>query len=371
MATVEERKKAKRERAEAQMKGSTGEPILNKESYDSDFIKALNYYSANNDAKDKRKWTETYLKSNPVVDIKTIKDAPDTAFNQVGSMVRLKMRGQVLSAVHEKYIETKLKEISTYIKPKVEISEDEEAPKKPSLTSQEKNQIAAYKLCHSIDDEIDKFIETRSTVWNPIKFLGASQVSTGIAKIIADYYTPMDNELKEALSGTDEQLNEGYGYLSKAELKRFSSFITSIIDACNQYAVIVKSQRAPRAKKEKPAGVLVSKMKYLLSFEELGLKSIDPKTIIGAKSLLVYNVKYKKIQYYHAMDGQTLTVKGTSLLNYDTNLSSSQTLRKPEEFFKGVISTKKGVETTLKALTTKPSVPNGRINEDTVLIRVF
>jgi hypothetical protein len=59
------------------------------------------------------------------------------------------------------------------------------------------------------------------------------------------------------------------------------------------------------------------------------------------------------------------------ILNYDTKLSLSYRLRKPEIFFKEPVGTIKTLKQQIDQLTTKPSTPNGRVNLDCVLIKAF
>jgi len=51
--------------------------------------------------------------------------------------------------------------------------------------------------------------------------------------------------------------------------------------------------------------------------------------------------------------------------------SVSLTLRKPEEFFKGLSMGKRALNNAIKPIKTKPSVPNGRINEECVILGAF
>ena len=64
----------------------------------------------------------------------------------------------------------------------------------------------------------------------------------------------------------------------------------------------------------------------------------------------------------------TLGVKGTTVLGFSLKDSVSFTLRKPEEFFKGLSMGKRALNAAIKKLTTKASTPNGRINEECVLL---
>ena len=132
-----------------------------------------------------------------------------------------------------------------------------------------------------------------------------------------------------------------------------------------------KINRKPRAKKSVPAEKLVAKMKYLKQDDKLRLVSINPVDIIGAKELWVFNCKTRKLGKYVADDFSDLGVKGTSVTGFDELKSVAKTLRKPEEQLKefkaaGKVALRKFLE-DIKAVDIKL---NGRINEDTILLKV-
>jgi hypothetical protein len=63
---------------------------------------------------------------------------------------------------------------------------------------------------------------------------------------------------------------------------------------------------------------------------------------------------------------------GTSVKNYDASLSRAVRLRKPEEFLKVILNKMpKQIDIEWKKLTTKTSTANGRLNVDTVLLKVL
>jgi len=105
-------------------------------------------------------------------------------------------------------------------------------------------------------------------------------------------------------------------------------------------------------------------------FAELNLKSVSPANIIGSSEVWFYNTKYRRVGVYRA-EGTTLAVKGTTIIGFDIKESKAFTLRKPEEFFKGLSLGKRALTAKMKTLTTKPAVPNGRINEETILLGAF
>ena len=132
-----------------------------------------------------------------------------------------------------------------------------------------------------------------------------------------------------------------------------------------------KVNRAPRAKKSVPAEKIVAKLKYMKTNEPLKLVSVSPTDIIGSTELWVYNTKSRKLGKYVSAEYQTLSVKGTSIINFNENLSICKTLRKPEEKLKefkaaGKVQLRKFLD-DINATDTKM---NGRLNEEIILLKV-
>jgi hypothetical protein len=95
-------------------------------------------------------------------------------------------------------------------------------------------------------------------------------------------------------------------------------------------------------------------------FTELGLKSVNPTSIIGSSELWVYNTKNRKVTVYKAESGN-LAVKGTTIIGFDIKESKTLMLRKPEEFFKGLSLGKRALGNAM----------NGRLGEDYILLGAF
>jgi hypothetical protein len=127
----------------------------------------------------------------------------------------------------------------------------------------------------------------------------------------------------------------------------------------------------PRKRKEKPAGVVVAKMKFKKEDTEYGIKSVIASSIVNSQELWVFNTKYKKLQVYRASDPKGLSVKGTTVIGYDPSNSGSRTLRKPELVSSYQGMGKRPINSAYKALTTKEQAVNGRINEECILLKVF
>ena len=112
-------------------------------------------------------------------------------------------------------------------------------------------------------------------------------------------------------------------------------------------------------------------MKYMIEFKELNMKSVNPADIVNADVAYIYNTKTRKLSRYEADDRETLSVKGTTIINYSVSNSDSKTIRKPEDFFKKLDLGKRAMNKLFTDLKTKPSEPSGRVNTDCIIIGAF
>ena len=368
------KQKEKIERVGNMLRGCVGEPTTTKATYSVDLPMALNWYGLHEDDRLMRKWLTSYLTTHGKREYtKVVDKAWDVEVKAMCVLVRLMARDQYVSDADKAFIETRL----TFLKEKYKedvanVTTNVAKPATiavPMVSIDQRITDAARKYTAEIDNEIDNFIRNKKSDFSMKAFLLSNSISGAVSKKIGGFYAGVISELSEALDGKDEQLVEGYSYFTKAELKRFLTFVESVVADCQQQVVAAKATRSPRKRKEKPAGVLVTRLQYQKEFTELNLKSVLPTTIIGASELWVYNTKYRRVSVYYALDRGGLSVRGTTLLNYDTGKSETKTLRKPEDFFK--VAGKRAMATALKSVKTKGITPNGRINNETILIGAF
>ena len=364
------------ERADRIMKGV--EVVLQPDSYRRDLIRALNYYNTNNDDKDKKKWfISHYAKIDKKEAVEMLK-VDEYHFRYAGILARLIDGGSTLEDKEANYLQERIEFLKTQINQRQK-SQDKQDKKdaataalvaaQPSI--QQRMEEKAHDIAGEIDGAIDDFILAGCKgEFSAKNYLLTKEVAGPIAKRIGEFYVKQLAEVQEALEGKDDQLKEGYSNFNKRELKRYAEFLENIIADCTQMVQTAKANRAPRKRKEVSPVKLTSKMKYAKDFAELSLKSIQPATIIGSSEVWYYNTKYRRVGVYRAENG-TLSVKGTTIIGFDTKTSTQMTLRKPEDFFKGLAMGKRALNAKLKTLTTKPSNPNGRINEECILLGAF
>lgn len=362
--------KAKRERAQAIIKGTSGEPNVTKDSYKIDLIKALNWYNYHAEEKEIRSYADQYIKK---MDMKEYSYAVSRSsyleIKPVGALGRLILRGEHVELNDVETLLTHLEQLSaSYTKPKTPAVKVEDSVVVPILSIQERITETARGHAAEIDEQIDLYTQNKASTFSTSKYLSANEVSGVVAKRIGDMYKNLAAELVEAYKGDDEQLSEGYSNFTKPQLKKFAAFIEQIISDCDQQVVSSKAQRKPRARKAKPASVIVNKMKYMKEFADLNLKSVNPATIIGASELWVYIPDKRKLTVFYAVANGELGVNRMSITNYDIMKSETKTIRKPEEFFKGLSLGKRALANTWKAINAKPTKPRSRISEDMILL---
>lgn len=351
------------------------------------FRKAMEFYRLEGDAKalkvkvveymERAGWAKSDIKL-----IRTIKDKyfSGTALGVAACLVK------GMPEVHQGFNNGKdtgtwlNQEITKIIEQGSKDIEEEEAkdtkPTAPVISIQERVKDSAYAMTTELEDAYESF-QTDPENFDPKAFkvlnlLKGKDAKAAHARYIRDFYKRDLDELLELSSGNaDEQLKEGYSHRSKKQIRKLIEFLTEIDSACNMLMQEAKVNKKPRAKKAVPLEKVVAKLKYMKSNEPLKLVSVNPVDIIGSKELWVYNTKTRKLGRYVANEYMELGVKGTTITGFSENLSVCKTVRKPEEKLKefkaaGKVQLRKFLD-EINATDTKM---NGRINEETVLLKV-
>ena len=251
----------------------------------------------------------------------------------------------------------------------------DDKPTAPQISIQDRLRETSYAMTDEIEEALDGFSRDHDS-FDPKQFkvlnlLKGKQAKAAHARIIRDLYAPQLAEYEEVLEGSCPQLKEGYSHISKKNIKKIIEFYQEITTACEMLMQEARVNKKPRARKAVPTEKIVAKLKYCKSNEPMKLVSVNPTEIVGSKELWIYNTKTRKLGKYVAAEYQELTVKGTSIVGFDATLSVQKTLRKPEEQIKefkasGKVALRRFLE-DIKAVDIKL---NGRINEDTVLLKV-
>jgi hypothetical protein len=203
-------------------------------------------------------------------------------------------------------------------------------------------------------------------------YLTANTVPQSQINKFVDLFSARKAELGAAQGKLFEDHVESYRHYKAADYKRHYAFLDAVLDALEQYRGVKKATKKARVKRAPNKEKVVSKLKYMKEDKTLKLVSINPVDIVGAQELWVYNTKTRKLFKYIA-DSLTgpLGVKGTSVINFDTAKSVGKTLRKPDEKLKEFAkATKIQLRKFLDEIKAAETLANGRISEDTLLLRI-
>jgi hypothetical protein len=233
-------------------------------------------------------------------------------------------------------------------------------------TAEEKNQIDARELRAKVDVYIDSFcFEDDSKNFSLYNFLKYENPSHPSANYLLNYVTALHQELLD---------KEGFEHLPSVKYKSWLKFHQKLVDDATRYFSSMKvpvKVRKKRAIKPKSPDKLIKNLKYKKEDTDQNLVSIDPVNIIKAQCLWVYNTKYRQLSVYHAIDDGGLSVKGTTITQFDKKTSMTKRLRKPHDVLPKLLSCGAVVlNSFMNDIKTNTTVPTGRINEETVLLRV-
>ena len=168
-----------------------------------------------------------------------------------------------------------------------------------------------------------------------------------------------------------DQAVEGYSHIKRSVMRRRIKHVELMLADCDKLKAASAATRKVRKPRVKSADKQVVKMRYKKEDKDFKIVSINPISIVGAMRLYVFNAKTREITEYVSGSTSGFSVRGTTLQAVDLENSRKIRLRKPDDFLPIVQSkTIKQIDNAWKKLTTKESKPNGRINDDCILIKV-
>jgi hypothetical protein len=347
------------------------EPSVDENSTQSELALAYNWFNYFYTSDDAKAFAISYLKSIKYDKeiISQLSHVKSVELHSIGWNCRLLHTGSTLPNGVWENIEQRIKNLAASVLGNEETEEDQ--PQKNVVSIQDRIAGRASDLIGELEEETDVFFTEGVIQFDVKKWSLEKGIKPQVAKRIAEHFRPQYEEITEALEGKDADLVEAYKRWRKPVLKVMGLFIKRIVDRMIEIESAGNATRKPRAKKIKPASVLVSKLQFLPEFKELNITSIDPKGIINASQLWVYNPKTRNLSVYHAVGRSGLSVRGTTITGYDTDASITKKIRKPEQVIPQLmVAGKVDLRNLMKNLTTTENKANGRINKDTTLLRI-
>lgn len=227
-----------------------------------------------------------------------------------------------------------------------------------------------YYLDEMLDKWIEKSQDTKVETLSLTSFIRDGNIPPAGCKFVLDWINKLLEEYRGAYERTCPDCVEGYSNMSNAAIRNRINHLTNMIAEVEKFSAVTKT-RKPREKKTKDASKQVSRLKYQTESEDYPLKSISPTRIPASHRLYVFNTKYRTLGVYHAAGPSGFEVQGTSIKKFDPKTSYVMTLRKPMDVLSVVMSdAPKKVDLELGKIKSTRRKANGRINEQTILLRV-
>jgi len=333
-----------------------------------------NYHYSKREAKDMiAHWLEHHDRPR---DAKLLRGIPDSQIRSTTAWVcRMNLVGLDLSQHELTVVDS---QIADMLKVKQEVIKTVSAEEttQARLTIQDHLRERISECAGELEGMFDEFLRQgakMSADFKPMAQIRGMNVAPQMVGTIATLWKQRLAEFEETIEGRDGDLVEAYGHLTKLQLRNCVKFCETEINDCASYVQIKKVERKPRAKRAVSPEKLSSRFKYLKEFAELNLVSATPATLVNASEAWLYDTKKRKLIHVLA-DAHigTFTVKGSSIVAFDTANRSQKTLRKPAEQIKAVTSVgKPAARRVYKDIKSTEIRFNGRGNENLIILRAW
>lgn len=339
---------AKIQAAVQQLTGNVKEPHFTVLTSDNlSLIKGLNYYAANSDFVQSKKWALEWIKVNMPDSFADLKGKKEWVFANRGYVCRMIQNGFIMS-------DEQIEELKVFFN-KAKKTKDVEVKEKAAPVVKKAPKEVFNVALEQFDYAVDRCIMDKEI--GKVDFGVNSKEHAEVIKQI------------EKMTAEHELNAEFYdgGYL-----RRVKKFFKSVTEQLETVKKVVKQQTV---RKVAPRKIIPAKMAAGLKFKkeapELGLVGLRPETMIGAQHAVVYDTAKRFLMYFKAADDTGLLIQGTTVKNFDTEKSILKKIRKPEETIKELLG--KTAVQMKKVLTEVKSTQygvNGRFNENMIILKV-
>lgn len=289
-------------------------------------------------------------------------------------LARMRLRGLELDAHEELTLANEISRLLKIVHAPEVVKVEVEVSTRPNIQDilREKAKDAAGEL----EAVFDEFVTDGKTKAKTMDLVSKFNVMPQHISLITEIWKRKQTEFADLQEGKDKQLTEGYSHLTKIQVRNIVKFIEQVLTDLNAYISVKKASKAPRQRKAVPVEKIVAKLKYLKTFKDtaskLDLVSISPVKLHGASEAWVYDTAKRKLHHYIADEySKAFTVKGNTLLGFDTTKSEVKTLRKPGEQVKEIMGSKPAARKYFNDIKAVSTTPNGRFNEGMIILKAF
>lgn len=348
MARVSDREIGRRQLAFVKGYGPEPMPKSEQEIIKNDFRLGgyLNWYNYVKSSDDAKKYV---IKANPK-NSSNIRAIPSGELTTIGWIFKLQKNGFVIDTELMDKIQNKLGGlINKYQKSSVEETLVETETSTPVADNKQMSPAKRIKrrnsfLIAELEEIVDNWIRDDKFKFDFRNWFVKMNVSAPNAKAIIARYAAWGEEEK---------------------------FIADIVKQANNRLVVKIASRKARKKKVKPVTDLVKAFKFKLNDTTLGLKSVASEQIVGSTEVWTYQVDKRLLNKYVAEKDKTLSIKGTTILNYDEKASVNKKVRKPEVIKTLNDAGKREIRKFYDGIKAKDGEPSSRTSAETIILRVF
>ena len=340
---------------------------------------AFYWYNYHYGKKDARDMLCHYLEHNGrTKDAKTMRGVPDSQMRLTPAWVcRMTLIGLELKPHEQENINGQLDEMlntkQEAEKAQLEVDADYAVTK---LTIQDHLREKVSDCCGELESMFDDFIDAGAKIsaeFKPLALMRGMNISPNMISTVSRVWVIRLDEFNEVIEGKDDQLVEGYSYLTRVQLRNCVKFCETVINDCNSYVQLKKVERKPRAKKAVSPEKLTRSFKFLREFADLKLKSEPVTKLVGASEAWLYDTAKRKLIHVSAdSHAGTFSVKGSAVIGFDAQQTVQKTLRKPAEQIKTVTGVgKPAARKAFAAINATETKWNGRGNDNLIILRAW
>ena len=338
------------------------------------FSQAFSWYNYFYGKKDAREMIVNYLETHGRKDdVRTLKQIPDSSIRlTTGWLCRMSMVGLELDEHEQIKLDNLLKEILESQQTEIEeVIADDSVPR---VTIQDRLREKVSECAGELDGLFDDFIEEGAKLtadYKPVVLMRSLNIAPQMINDIKQIWTRKLVEFDAAVEGKDADLVQGYGYLTKIQLKNCVKFCELVISDCGAYVQIKKVERKPRAVKAVSPEKKAAKFKCIVEFAEPKLKGLPAASLVDKAEAWLYDTKKRKLIHLVAdSHAQAFTVKSNAIIGFSTIESQQKTLRKPTDVLKAMgAAGKPAARKIYKDLTTTETPFNGRGTENLIILK--
>ena len=339
------------------------EPVVVGKISDLELSKCLTWYNYTQDVERGHRWLIDWLDRDgqSKSSIRCVKRLnPKRVTPTLFWMAKMLLNGTQFDKDTKKRFDLNVKEMIN-LGNKLKDPEESAVKEKPNI--QERIKEKGHNVVGDLEEAYDNFV-MNGEKFSLYDYLQKNTISPQILGMIREYY----GRVLDDLTDTNKEVKASFGRERLKQVRLLEEWFSDMDRyGSNRKATKV---RKPRKKKEKLAVDVVKRIKYQKEFKPLKLVSIQPTDIVGTQQLWVYNTKYKQLTVFNAANSSGLSVKGTTIIGFAKEDSQTKRLRKPEEqIAKLLIGGKIILRKFMTEIKTKGRVPNGRINENCILLR--